>query len=213
MNSKKIIVALDGFDTDNEILDFVMELDNVILRYKVGLEAFIRFGKHLVYELVGKGKKVFLDLKIEDIPKTVELAISALANMVEFVTLRGDYDVITAARLGLNLQAAQYPRLLWVPILSSQQGEFILNPKMRDAPLDGIITSGKRIIQFKNLFPDKIIIAPGIRMDDDSLDDHAHTSTPEQAINWGADYLIIGRPITSAIDPRKAVQEIIKRII
>ncbi|MGH7884294.1 MAG: orotidine-5'-phosphate decarboxylase [Thermodesulfobacteriota bacterium] len=211
-NKEKIIVALDGFPTIESVLLFVDTLGDAVVRYKIGLEVFIKFGMSVVNYLSLHDKKVFLDLKIEDIPETVKLAIMALADKVEFTTLRGDYNVIQAAIDGLTAANAKYPKLLWVPILSSQYGEYILSPMMEIAPFYGIVTSGVRIIQFRKLFPKIIIVAPGIRMLAEGSDDHAVSTTPEQAIAWGADYLVIGRPITKATNPVEKVQEIIERI-
>ncbi|MGI0075958.1 MAG: orotidine-5'-phosphate decarboxylase [Nitrosopumilaceae archaeon] len=211
-NREKIIVALDGFASIESIFLFVDSLGDSIIRYKVGLEAFIRFGMSVVNYLTLHDKKVFLDLKIEDIPETVKLAIMAFGDKVEFTTLRGDYDVIQAAMDGLVAANTEYPKLLWVPILSSQSGEYILPSMMQHAPFQGIVTSGTRIIQFRTLFPDIIIVAPGIRMLAEATDDHVVTTTPEQALEWGADYLVIGRPITKATNPVEKVQEIVERI-
>lgn len=211
--NKRIIVALDGFNTAKEVYVFIEKLGKLVGRYKVGLEAFIKFGMPLVnFITVVYQKKVFLDLKMEDIPETIKLTVMELADKVEFITLRGGYDVINAARQGLLDAGTAYPNLLWVPILSSQDGEFILPPIMKDAPFDGIVTSGSRILQFRNLFPAELIVSPGIRMEADTTDDHSFSTTPEQAVKWGADYLVIGRPITKAPDPVRRVQEIIERL-
>lgn len=212
----KIIVALDGFETMNDLFNLVHKLDTSITHYKIGLEAFIKFGGMTLVDNLNAftHKKVFLDLKIEDIPETVTLAVKALAGKVEFTTLRGDHSVIYAAVQGLFDAEAKLPILLWVPILSSQKEEFTLphNSLMATAPFGGIITSGTRIKYFRERFPDTIIVAPGIRMEMNSRDDHAFSTTPENAIKWGADYLVVGRPITKAADPVAAVKMIQERI-
>lgn len=208
----RLIVALD-VDTLWEVEDLVHELGDTVSRYKVGWQLFMSEGIDVVYALTDADKKVFLDLKLDDIPNTV---YSTLKNMktygVEFFSLQGDIETYRAAVKGFN-EARSTTKLLYVPSLSTRNdwGDLISAGQVVQEG-GGLIISGWMIEALRERFPDATIVSPGIRLNEEDFDDHTKVLTPTQAIEAGADYLVVGRPITQAPNPLEAAQEIISEI-
>ncbi len=227
--NERLIVALD-FDSDAEALDLVRKLGDAVTFYKVGLQLFMGNGIRVVETLTSMGKKVFLDLKIDDTPRTVETAVRNMAmDGVLFFTLQGNGATARAAREGRGDRG--YPKFLQVTYLSSWDEsdlrEVLHVPESRDINLDemvihrtrrildsgcdGVIASGTSVRRLRSAFsPEVIIVSPGIRPSGAMSDDHKRTLTPEEAILSGSDYLVVGRPISQAGNPGKvasAIQE------
>lgn len=226
----RLIVALD-FDTKQQAMELVEKLGDQVDFYKVGWQLF--FGTHFetVKYLTGLGKKVFLDLKMTDIPATIQQAIkNAPAEYVDFLelmTLAGVSDMVRAARDG----AQTNPRLkfLMLTVLSSMDDKDIKELYGNDATLEkiisytarkaleanchGLIASGDSVRQLREEFGDNfIIVTPGIRPEGSSTDDHKRSLTPYEAIMKGANYLVVGRPICKSPDPKGVAQSIIADI-
>ena len=225
----RLIVALD-VPTVDEALAIVEQLDNVSF-FKVGLQLFITGGLPTLLQALTH-KQVFVDLKVPgDISNTISAVIDLCVSMkVTFLTLSESMPppAIRSARAARDAKHSQHPKLLIVPFVSSLDaadlpgvaaGEndleaFILKRARAavEAGCDGMIASGQAIDICRRAFPSTIIVSPGIRPAGASTDDHKRHTTPAEAIRLGADYLVVGRPILKAPDPRGAASRIIDEI-
>ena len=225
----RIIVALD-VPTVDEALASVERLDNISF-FKVGLQLFMTGGlPDLLHAL--RTRRVFVDLKLPgDISNTIAAVIDACVSMhVELLTLSESMPLpaIRAARAARAARNSSLPKFLTVPVLSSLDAsdlpagaggengvETVIVKRAQaalDAGCDGIIASGDAIQVCRRAFPSTLIVSPGIRPSGASTDDHKRHTTPAEAIRLGADYLVIGRPILKAPEPRAAAQRIIEEI-
>ncbi|MDX9952287.1 MAG: orotidine-5'-phosphate decarboxylase, partial [Methylophilaceae bacterium] len=221
----RIVVALDYAEAASA-LQLVERLDPALCRLKVGKELFTAAGPQLVEKLIAKDFGVFLDLKFHDIPTTVQKACEAASRLGVWmlnVHASGGTAMMQAAREGVAKSGRQ-PLLIAVTVLTSMnqaalqqigvQGELQdqvlrLAGLTRQAGLDGVVCSAQEAqLLKKELGQDFCLVTPGIRPKAASLDDQSRVVTPAQAIDWGADYLVIGRPITQAADPLQALQAI-----
>ena len=224
----RLIVALD-VPTVDQALAIVDRLDNVSF-FKIGLQLFITGGLPTLLEAL-RTKDVFVDLKLPgDISNTIAAVVDACVNMnVAFLTLSESMPAraIGAARAARDARKSARPRFLTVPLVSSLDASdlaesgasgnletVILERAHRaiQAGCDGIIASGDAIRLCREAFPSRVIVSPGIRPAGSSTDDHRRHTTPADAIRLGADYLVVGRPIVKAADPRDAAQRIIEEI-
>jgi orotidine-5'-phosphate decarboxylase len=219
----KIIVALDSSNLENSI-KLVRELKKYAFAFKIGYEFFYNFGNH-GYNLVRNEKvKIFLDLKLYDIPNTIKNAVAALTKLEPYfltIHISGGDDMLKKANL-----SKKDIKILGVSILTSIEPDtakkFYFNPDIKNIVfnfsnyavennLDGIVCSPNEIQQIKKNTKNKLlIITPGIRPLDFKVhnDDQARTMTPKEAIMAGADYLVIGRPITQSNNPLQTLQTI-----
>jgi orotidine-5'-phosphate decarboxylase len=228
---ERLIVALD-VDTLDEALQIVDTLGDDVGFYKVGLQLFMAGGLSSVRRLVDAGKKVFLDLKIDDTPRTVQEAVRVSAiDGVEFFTLQGNAATVRAAVGGRGQRSS--PKFLQVTFLSSWDSSDLLDQqhfapgadkpaiddqvvkragRIIDSGCDGVIASGTSVSRLRREFPGLLIVMPGIRPSGSSSDDHKRSMTPFDAIRAGADYLVVGRPIRSAQDPKTTAHSIQREI-
>ena len=222
---ERLIIALD-FDSREEALALVELLGERIDIYKVGYQLFMREGMSFVKELVGLGKKVFLDLKMGDIDRTIAAALRAVPEGVEFVTINGGKATVAAAKEGRGRR--DRPLILSLTFLSSLNQDdlraLMMNENLEldeyvqvftrrsiEAGCDGVVASGESIREIRQEFGNRlVIVAPGIRPQGKSRNDHKRALTPKMAIKYGADYLVVGRPVTEAKDSLGAVDAIIK---
>lgn len=221
----KIVVALDYADA-SPALQLVERLDPSLCRLKVGKELFTAAGPQLLEKLIAKDFGVFLDLKFHDIPTTVQKACEAASRLGVWmlnVHASGGADMMQAAREGVAKSGRQ-PLLIAVTVLTSmnqaalkqigvedelQNQVLRLASLTKQAGLDGVVCSAQEAQMLrKQLGVDFCLVTPGIRPKTASLDDQSRVVTPSQAIAWGADYLVIGRPITQAANPLQALQAI-----
>jgi len=226
MNDPRVVVALD-FDNKAEALSFVDKVNPQDCRLKVGKEMFTYFGPELVKQFVNKGFDVFLDLKFHDIPNTVAKAVAASADLGVWmvnVHASGGSKMMAQAKEVLLPFGDNKPLLIAVTILTSMGEEDLrdlgisLSPAeqvmrlaklTQNSGLDGVVCSAWEAKQLKESFgKDFKLITPGIRPIGSSNDDQKRIMTPEQALNAGVDYLVIGRPITKAADPHAVLQQI-----
>ena len=222
----RVIVALDFADAA-EALALVQQLHPAQCRLKVGLELFTVAGPGFVGELAARGFDVFLDLKFHDIPNTVERACRAAAGLGVWmlnVHASGGPKMLEAARCGAE-SGSRRPILLAVTILTSHGAEDLraigwgegapaghvgrLARLTRDAGLDGVVCSAEEAALLRRECGHGFcLVTPGIRPSGAATGDQQRVMTPEGAIRAGADYLVIGRPITQAPVPLAALQAI-----
>lgn len=224
MNNSKVIVALD-FSSEKDTMQLVDKLNPGLCRLKVGKELFTRCGPALVKIMVDSGFDVFLDLKFHDIPNTVARACEAAAELgVWMVNVHsmGGVAMMAAARRVLAYENA--PLLIAVTLLTSSgeqelkalgiaqtPAEFVkrLAAMTQQAGLDGVVCSAQEARMLKQHCGDNfLLVTPGIRPQNAAADDQNRIMTPQQAINNGSDYLVIGRPVTQSADPVQVLQEI-----
>lgn len=209
--SKKdfLIVALD-FDNSQKALDLVQQIPAVNF-YKVGMELFYSRGPLILQSIKEFGKKIFLDLKINDIPKTIEKSVRKLASYdVDYITVFCKSDGIKAALEGVGGTST---KILNVTVLTSEEAApaDVLDRALlsHEAGAHGIICSGHETGEVRNVIQDArfIIVNPGIRMIAGN-DDQVRIVTPAEAMRAGATNIVVGRPVTQATDPKAAVDQI-----
>lgn len=225
MTESKVIVALD-YNDENKALEFVDKVSADLCRLKVGNELFTTAGPKFVAKLVDKGFKVFLDLKYHDIPNTVSRACEAAADLgvwlVDIHTSGGPV-MMSAAAEALS-KYRERPYLIGVTVLTSMDSAQLSSigvaaePKdqvirlaklAKESGLDGVVSSAQEVTLIKSNVPAPFIcVTPGIRPAGSSVGDQKRIMTPAQAVAAGSDYLVIGRPITQAEDPIKALIDI-----
>ncbi len=219
-----VIVALD-FPSEKETMQLVDQLEPSLCRLKVGKELFTRCGPALVKRLVDRDFDVFLDLKYHDIPNTVAQACSAAADLGVWmlnVHALGGEKMMSAARQVLTEKDA--PLLIAVTWLTSsgqmeldalgikatpQDMVARLTSMSQRAGMDGVVCSAQEAPALRESMGDRfLLVTPGIRLSDAKKDDQQRVVTPEKAMENGASYLVIGRPITQAEDPCKVLRTI-----
>lgn len=230
----RIIIALDvnSFDKMKNIVDM---LGDSVSFYKVGMELFYSAGSQAVTYLKEKGKHVFLDLKLHDIPNTVEHSIAAVARLgADLITVHaaGGREMIEAAVRGASEAAKESgrprPKILAVTVLTSfddkgwaETGGQLptLNHVLRLAKLahesgaDGVVASPREAAAIREICGEPFeIVTPGIRPSFAQSNDQKRIATPSRALQDGASRLVIGRPVTKAENPQKAVSLILKEI-
>lgn len=231
--AERLIVALD-FDSATKANLLIEKLEGTVNFYKVGWQLFLGEGWPFIRTLLEAGRKVFLDLKINDIDRTVEAALANMPNefagRLELLTIHGGSATVAAARQGRGDNDKPY--LLMLTVLSSMDAadlkelapdgtmpdtDAIVLRRARqalDAGCEGLIASGSSVRVLRRELRDRefLIVTPGIRPAGRGHDDHKRTLTPGQAVADGADYLVVGRPITQSPDPLQTAQSIIADI-
>ena len=223
MNLKKIIIALDS-DNFNETLKIVKNLKKEAFAFKIGYEFFLNFGLSGYKAIKEENANIFLDLKLHDIPNTVANGIKAIAKLNPYFTtihLSGGDEM---QKISSNFK--KNTKILGVSILTSLDSkqtikyynnnnveEIVSNfaKNALDNKLDGIVCSPQEIAIVKKITQNKlIIVTPGIRPINykDSKDDQKRVMSPKEAIDAGANYLVMGRPITKSSNPLKSLQSI-----
>jgi orotidine-5'-phosphate decarboxylase len=229
-NEPRIIVALD-FDSASAALSLVKQLDPRACAIKVGSEMFTLAGPEIVREIAARGFNVFLDLKFHDIPNTVARACEAATRLGVWmlnVHAAGGRAMLTSAREAVRTAARTSgrpsPKLIAVTVLTSLDASDLHDTGLidnaaaqalrlanlaHDCGLDGIVCSAAEARSMRDAFGNAFtLVTPGIRPAGVDADDQSRIATPEIAIANGADYLVIGRPITRAVDPVATLTEI-----
>jgi orotidine-5'-phosphate decarboxylase len=222
---EKLIVALD-FATPREAEALVTGLGDTVSFYKIGLELAYGGGLPFAQDLIRDGKQVFLDLKLHDIPATVSRACAQVAGSgARFLTVHAFPQTMTAAKLAA---AGSSLRILGVTVLTSCDDRDLADAGyaygVRDlvsrraaqaceAGIDGLILSADEASVIRASVGNKmILVTPGIRQEGSTAADQKRTTTPAAAIAAGADYLVVGRPVTQAKNPREAAAAIVTEI-
>lgn len=224
-----VIVALD-YATPEAAVEFAQTIDPKLCRLKIGKELFTRGGPAMVERIQALGFQVFLDLKFHDIPNTVAGAIKAAADMgVWMVNVHASNgrSALTAAADALS-QFAQRPLLTAVTVLTSLSEQELaeIHPGERlekrvsrlaqladECGLDGVVCSPLEVTLLREQRgQDFLLVTPGVRPAGSAKDDQTRILTPPEAISAGSSHLVIGRPITQALDPNQALDQIIRSL-
>ena len=219
---KDVIIACD-FSSKEELYAFLEKLGDQKPYLKVGMELYYKEGAPMVRELKAKGFKIFLDLKLHDIPNTVYKAMRNLGELgvdITNVHAAGGIKMMSAALKGLREGAGEgaMPKLIAVTQLTSTDAETLKNELLigetlentvkhyalnaKTAGLDGVVCSPLEASIIKEL--GLMSVTPGIRLAGDSVDDQKRVTTPAKAREMGSTYIVVGRSITGAEDPREA---------
>jgi orotidine-5'-phosphate decarboxylase len=233
-----LIVALD-FDSLTTALKFANQVADLVGMFKVGSQLFTSAGPEAIRQIAQLGSGIFLDLKFHDIPNTVAGAVLAAAAMpgVQLVNVHalGGTAMMRAAAQAVSAgvpMGADRPRLLAVTVLTSMDQKAIREVGIAGPPstrvlklarlaqkagVDGVVASVAEAKAIrKTCGREFLIVTPGVRSKEQGLgtrkDDQARTATPREAIKAGADFIVVGRPILAATDPRAAAEEIVNEI-
>ncbi|MBE5816762.1 MAG: orotidine-5'-phosphate decarboxylase [Clostridiales bacterium] len=229
--NKDVIIALD-FPSAEKAMTFLSAFGSTKPYVKVGMELFYAEGADMVKRLKDMGHKVFLDLKLHDIPNTVKSAMSVLASIgADMCNLHasGTRAMMSAALEGLTIGSGSNPRPLLIAVTqltstNSQQleEELLIKTPMKDtvisyaknaqlAGLDGVVCSPLEAAGIKEACSQKFLtVTPGIRFEDSSTDDQSRIMTPAKARVSGSDFIVVGRPITKAENPVAAYERCVK---
>jgi orotidine-5'-phosphate decarboxylase len=221
----RLIVALDVTSRD-EVLALVDELHGVAGTFKIGLQAFVANGPEIVREVIARGERVFLDLKIHDIPNTAKHAVasaSSLGASIITVHAAGGEAMLRAAA-----ESAGNALILGVTMLTSIDDAELqrigfggtplsnavhLAKLARESGLPGVVVSPREIAAIREACgSDFVILTPGIRAAGSDRGDQRRTMTAREAITAGADYIVVGRPITAAPNRRDAAVRIVEEL-
>ena len=228
MNARdRLIVALD-VPTAREARSLVDALSGRVGMFKVGSQLFTAAGPELVHELAGRGEKVFLDLKYHDIPNTVASAVSAACQLgvaLLDVHALGGQAMMEAA---VGAMPAMGARLLAITILTSHDADTLstvgIDPDVsasvrrlarlaQAARVDGVVASPHEVALIREACGDDfLVVTPGIRPSGARRGDQARAATPAAALSAGADYIVVGRPVTEAADPAAAAAAIVREM-
>lgn len=235
MSKEKIIVALD-VETGKEAREIIAELRGEVGAFKIGLQLFTSEGANFVLEIVNEGNKVFLDVKYHDIPNTVAKASIEAARlgvwMFNLHALGGGEMMrrtINDVREVCEKENILQPKIIGVTVLTSSnqttlneigvannvESQVLKLAKLTsESGLDGVVASPLEAEKIRANIPNKnfLIVTPGIRPTFSSADDQKRITTPLEAVKFGADYLVIGRPITKAENRLQVVHEIIEEL-
>lgn len=235
MNAKDVIIACD-FASAEQVVAFLDKFEGEERKpfLKIGMELYYAEGNAIVREIKRRGHKVFLDLKLHDIPNTVRKAMKVLSALdVDMVNVHasGTVEMMRAAKEGLTREDGSRPLLIAVTQLTStseqaMQEELLIGATIGDtiikyaqnakkAGLDGVVCSPLESTIVKEACGGEFMtITPGIRFADSAADDQVRITSPARARTLGSDYIVVGRPITAAEDPvaayRRCVAEFLK---
>jgi len=225
---ERLIVALD-VPNSAEALVLVERLGNLVQWFKIGLELYLAEGNRVVEKVRERGHSVFLDLKLHDIPNTVAGAIRSVASSGAgklTVHASGGHAMLAAAQEAAELTPSA-PHLLAVTVLTSIDQAQLAATGVSGSPSEqalrlaglaysagirGLVASPQEIAELRAHYPDSRLVIPGVRPAGATTGDQKRVATPGAAIADGADYLVVGRPITRAADPAAAAQAIIEEM-
>lgn len=229
---KDVIIACD-FPSSKDTLEFLDRFKGRKPFVKIGMELFYAEGPDIVRQIKERGHKIFLDLKLHDIPNTVEKAMASLSKLdvdMTNVHAAGTIDMMEAARRGLTRADGTKPLLIAVTQLTSTNQDRMQDELLINAPLPEVVTAYARNTKIAGLDgvvcspleasviheacgKEFLTITPGIRFAGSAADDQSRITTPAKARELGSDYIVVGRPITKAEDPVAAYERCRKEFI
>ncbi|MBE7038919.1 MAG: orotidine-5'-phosphate decarboxylase [Ruminococcaceae bacterium] len=229
---KDVIIACD-FSSAEKVFEFLDKFTDTKPFVKIGMELFYAEGPSIVKEIKKRGHKIFLDLKLHDIPNTVKKSMAVLSNLdVDLCNLHaaGTKRMMEAAIEGLTREDGTRPLLIAVTQLTSTDQESmekdllikedIANVVMhyahnaKEAGLDGVVCSPLEAGKVHDVCgKDFITVTPGVRFADGDIGDQKRVMTPTEAKKIGSDYIVVGRPITAADDPVKAYMRCVEEFV
>ncbi|MEG0918399.1 MAG: orotidine-5'-phosphate decarboxylase [Anaerovoracaceae bacterium] len=229
---RDVIIALD-FPGKKETMEFLDEFNDRRLYVKVGMELFYSQGPSIIKEIKNRGHKIFLDLKLHDIPNTVQSAMKALGNLdIDMVNVHaaGTKKMMEAAILGLTKENGERPLLIAVTQLTSTDQErlkndILIDRKLEDvvvkyaqnameAGLDGVVCSPlESPLIHENCDERFLTVTPGVRFADSNVGDQVRVTTPARAKELGSNFIVVGRPITQADDVVAAYDRCVKEFV
>ena len=225
MSKRDVIIACD-FSSKEQTLNFLDKFTGRKPFVKIGMELFYAEGPEIVRTIKERGHRIFLDLKLHDIPNTVKKAMSVLRNLdvdMTNVHAAGTVDMMKAAIEGLTREDGTRPLLIAVTQLTStseerMQKELLIGASINDtivkyaenakaAGLDGVVCSPLEAAMVKQACGAEFMtVTPGVRFADGDVGDQVRVTTPERAREIGSDFIVVGRPITAADDPVAAYE-------
>lgn len=229
---KDVIIACD-FSSKQEVIDFLSKFKDEKPFVKIGMELFYAAGPEIVKEIKKMGHKIFLDLKLHDIPNTVMKAMRVLSELdVDMCNLHaaGTVAMMEAAIKGLTREDGTRPILIAVTQLTSTSEERMKEDLLIDEPLDkvvmhyamnakkagldGVVCSPLEAEKVHNICGnDFVTVTPGVRFADGDIGDQVRVTTPAKAREIGSDYIVVGRPITQAENPVEAYKRCVAEFV
>ncbi len=229
---RDVIIACD-FDSAEKTFAFLDQFKGRKPFVKIGMELYYAEGPAIVKELKRRGHKIFLDLKLHDIPNTVKKSMAVLSRLdVDMTNLHaaGTINMMKAAIEGLTREDGTRPLLIAVTQLTSTDEESMRNDLLierpidevvmhyakcaKDAGLDGVVCSPLEAGKVHNKCGDKFLtVTPGVRFADGDIGDQKRVTTPAKAKELGSDYIVVGRPITAAQDPVAAYERCLREFV
>lgn len=230
--NKDVIIACD-FNSKDEVMNFLDKFTDEKPYVKIGMELFYSAGPEIVREIKARGHKIFLDLKLCDIPNTVKKSMKVLSSLdVDMCNLHafGTKAMMEAALEGLTREDGTRPLLIAVTQLTSTSEERMKNDLLIDRPLDevvmhyaknaadsgldGVVCSPLEAKKVHEVCGENFVtVTPGIRFKDSSAGDQVRIMTPEEAGKIGSDYIVVGRPVTQADDPVEAYRRCVREFV
>lgn len=229
MSKRDVIIACD-FSSKEQTLSFLDKFTGRKPFVKIGMELFYAEGPEIVRTIKARGHRIFLDLKLHDIPNTVKKAMAVLRNLdvdMTNVHAAGTVDMMKAAIEGLTREDGTRPMLIAVTQLTStseerMQKELLIGASINDtivkyaenakaAGLDGVVCSPLEARMVKDACGEEFMtVTPGVRFADGDVGDQVRVTTPERAKEIGSDFIVVGRPITAADDPVAAYERCLR---
>lgn len=229
---KGVIIACD-FSSKQETIDFLAKFNEDKLFLKIGMELFYAEGPEIVRQIKKMGHKIFLDLKLHDIPNTVMKSMNVLSDLdIDMCNVHaaGTISMMEAAIKGLTRKDGSRPLLIAVTQLTStsekrMQEEILIDKRIDEvvmqyaknakmSGLDGVVCSPIEAGKVHNICGEKFLtITPGVRFPDSEIGDQVRVTTPAKAKELGSDYIVVGRPITASDNPVEAYGRCIKEFI
>ncbi len=229
---KDVIIACD-FDGKEEVLKFLDKFTGRKPFVKIGMELYYSAGPDIVKEIKARGHKIFLDLKLHDIPNTVKKSMAVLSKLdVDMCNLHaaGTVAMMEAAIEGLTRPDGTRPLLIAVTQLTSTSEERMKEDLLIEKPidevimhyasrakaagLDGVVCSPLEAAKVKSVCGNEFLtVTPGVRFADGEVGDQVRIATPERAKEIGSDYIVVGRPITQADDPVAAYERCVREFV
>ena len=227
--AEKIILALD-LDDRNQLEDIVDRLDNKLRWVKIGLQLFTKYGPEVVHHFSNKGVKIFLDLKLYDIPNTVAVAVQSISKLpVDLLTIHcsGGYEMMSRAVESANQHNSNL-EILGVTVLTSMNDNNMAELNIQHnaaeqveqlallaqkANVQGLVCSPLEVQNLRRKLGNNIkLVTPGVRPAGSDAQEQKRVATPSDALKNGSSHLVIGRPILKADDPVQAFENIIQEI-